>query len=73
MPAEYPWGLMKDHEQMSYVLGDAKPEMSTVHGEGSTTIECPAARWSGVSSSISAATAKISIIIPSVISPRMEN
>ncbi|MFZ1034378.1 MAG: CocE/NonD family hydrolase [Candidatus Acidiferrales bacterium] len=35
----YPWGKMKDHEEMSYVIADAKPAVSTVHGEGSTTVE----------------------------------
>jgi putative CocE/NonD family hydrolase len=39
--SEYPWGKMKDHEQMSYVAADAKPAVSEVHGEGSTTIELP--------------------------------
>ena len=37
----YTWGKMKDHEQMSYVVADAKPAVSTVHGEGSTTVELP--------------------------------
>jgi putative CocE/NonD family hydrolase len=37
----YPWGKLKDHEQMSYVVADAKPAVSEVHGEGSTTIELP--------------------------------
>ena len=37
--SQYPWGRMKDHEQMSYVLGDAHPEKSSIHAEGSTTIE----------------------------------
>jgi putative CocE/NonD family hydrolase len=39
--SEYPWGKLKDHEQMSYVVADAKPAVSEVHGEGSTTIELP--------------------------------
>ena len=39
--SEYPWGRMKDHEQMSYVVADAHPETSSVHGEGSTTVELP--------------------------------
>jgi hypothetical protein len=37
----YPWGKMKDHEQMSYVVADAKPAASTVHGEASTTVGLP--------------------------------
>jgi putative CocE/NonD family hydrolase len=37
----YPWGKMKDHEQMSYVVRDAKPAANTVHGEASTTVELP--------------------------------
>ena len=37
--SQYPWGRMKDHEQMSYVLGDDHPEKSSIHAEGSTTIE----------------------------------
>ncbi|MFZ3215682.1 MAG: CocE/NonD family hydrolase [Candidatus Acidiferrales bacterium] len=37
----YPWGKMKDHEQMSYVVADAQPAASTVRGEGSTTVELP--------------------------------
>ena len=37
----YPWGKLKDHEQMSYVVADAKPAVSEVHGEGFTTIELP--------------------------------
>jgi putative CocE/NonD family hydrolase len=39
--SEYPWGRMKDHEQMTYVVADAHPETSSVHGEGSTTVELP--------------------------------
>jgi uncharacterized protein len=39
--SQYPWGRMKDHEQMTYVLGDDHPEKSSVHAEGSTTIELP--------------------------------
>jgi putative CocE/NonD family hydrolase len=37
--SQYPWGHMKDHEQMAYVLGDAHPEKSSIHAEGATTIE----------------------------------
>ncbi len=39
--SQYPWGRMKDHEQMSYAIGDAHPEKSSIHAEGSTTIELP--------------------------------
>jgi putative CocE/NonD family hydrolase len=39
--AEFPWGKMNDHEQMSYEVADAKPEINTVHGEASTTVELP--------------------------------
>ena len=39
--SKYPWGKLKDHEQMSYVVADAKPAVSEVHGEGSTTVELP--------------------------------
>ena len=39
--SKYPWGQLKDHEQMSYVVADAKPAISEVHGEASTTIELP--------------------------------
>jgi putative CocE/NonD family hydrolase len=39
--SQYPWGRMKDHEQMSYVIGDAHPEKGSIHAEGSTTIELP--------------------------------
>jgi predicted acyl esterase len=39
--SEFPWGRMKDHEQMSYEVQDSKPEVSTVHGEASTTVELP--------------------------------
>ena len=37
--SEYPWGRLRDHEQMTYVLGDAHPEKSSIHAEGSTTVE----------------------------------
>jgi predicted acyl esterase len=37
--SQFPWGRMKDHEQMSYEVTDSKPEASKVHGEGSTTVE----------------------------------
>ena len=39
--SHYPWGRLKDHEQMTYVLGDAHPEKSSIHAEGSTTVELP--------------------------------
>ena len=47
---EFSWGHMNDHEQMSYELRDSDPESSTVHGEGSTTVELPDRRleWSVV-------------------------
>jgi hypothetical protein len=32
---------MKDHEQMSYVVRDAKPAASTVHGEARTIVDLP--------------------------------
>ena len=37
--SKFPWGNMKDHEQMRYEVQESKPEVSTVHGEGSTTVE----------------------------------
>jgi uncharacterized protein len=48
--SKFPWGQMKDHEQMSYEVQDSKPETSKVHGEGSTTVELPnrALVWSVV-------------------------
>jgi hypothetical protein len=48
--SQFPWGRMKDHEQMSYEVADSKPETSKVHGEGSTTVELPnrALVWSVV-------------------------
>ncbi len=48
--SQFPWGQMKDHEQMSYEVQDSKPETSKVHGEGSTTVELPnrALVWSVV-------------------------
>lgn len=39
--SEFPWGSMKDHEQMSYEVKDSKPDTNVVHGEGSTTVELP--------------------------------
>jgi hypothetical protein len=39
--SEYPWGRMKDHEQMSYLITDAHPEKSSIHAEGATTVELP--------------------------------
>jgi putative CocE/NonD family hydrolase len=38
---KYPWGEVKDHEQMSYEVEDSKPEASAVHGEGSTSVFLP--------------------------------
>jgi putative CocE/NonD family hydrolase len=48
--SQFPWGRMKDHEQMSYEVQDSKPEASKVHGEGSTTVDLPnrALVWSVV-------------------------
>ncbi len=48
--SQFPWGRMKDHEQMSYEVADSKPAASKVHGEGSTTVELPnrALVWSVV-------------------------
>jgi putative CocE/NonD family hydrolase len=40
--AQYPWGKMKDHEEMSYEAREADPAVSSVHGEASTTVELPA-------------------------------
>lgn len=40
--SQFPWGKMKDHEQMSYVVRDSDPAVSSVHGEASTTVELPA-------------------------------
>jgi putative CocE/NonD family hydrolase len=37
----FPWGNMKDHEQMRYEVADSKPDVNSVHGEGSTTVELP--------------------------------
>jgi hypothetical protein len=36
--SKYPWGEMKDHETMSYVVADATPAVNTVHGGASTTL-----------------------------------
>ncbi len=36
--SKYPWGEMKDHETMSYVVADATPAVNTVRGEASTTL-----------------------------------
>ena len=38
---QYLWGRTKDHEEMSYVVQDEKPEASTVHADASTTVELP--------------------------------
>jgi hypothetical protein len=38
---EFPWGRMKDHEQMSYEVNDARPDVNTVRGAASTTVELP--------------------------------
>ena len=39
--SKYPWGRMKDHEQMTYLITDAHPEKSSIHAEGATTVELP--------------------------------
>ena len=36
---QFPWGRMKDHEQLTYEVQDAHPESSSVHGEADTTVE----------------------------------
>jgi uncharacterized protein len=38
---EFLWGKMKDHEEMTYVVEDDKPEASAVHADASTTVELP--------------------------------
>jgi putative CocE/NonD family hydrolase len=37
----YPWGNTKDYEQMSYVVEDSDPAVSTVHADASTTVILP--------------------------------
>lgn len=37
----YPWGNTKDFEQMSYVVGDSDPAVSSVHADASTTVTLP--------------------------------
>jgi len=39
--SEYPWGKMKDHEQMGYEVLDVSPETSQVFGVASTTVDLP--------------------------------
>jgi putative CocE/NonD family hydrolase len=39
---QYPWGKTKDFEQMSYVVQDSNPAVSSVHADASTTVELPA-------------------------------
>jgi len=39
--SEYPWGRMKDHEQMGYEVLDSSPATSRVFGAASTTVELP--------------------------------
>jgi putative CocE/NonD family hydrolase len=36
---EFPWGHMKDHEQMTYEVSDNRPEANAIHGEASTTVD----------------------------------
>jgi hypothetical protein len=38
---KFPFGSMKDHEQMWYEVSDDHPAVSTVHGEGSTSVDLP--------------------------------
>ncbi len=38
---KFPFGLLKDHEQMWYEVSDDHPAMSIVHGEGSTSVDLP--------------------------------
>jgi hypothetical protein len=37
----YPWGNTKDYEQMSYVVEDSDPAVSSVHADASTTVLLP--------------------------------
>jgi len=37
----FPWGNTKDYEQMSYVVQDSDPAVSTVHADASTTVLLP--------------------------------
>ena len=48
--SKYPWGEMKDHETMSYVVADANPAVNTIHGEAFTSVNLPnrALVWSVV-------------------------
>jgi hypothetical protein len=38
---KFPFGVMKDHEQMSYDVSDDHPAVSNVHGEGFTSVDLP--------------------------------
>ncbi len=38
---KFSFGVMKDHEQMSYEVSDANPAVSSVHGEASTSADLP--------------------------------
>lgn len=38
---KFPFGELKDHEQMWYEVSDDHPALSTVHGEGSTSVALP--------------------------------
>jgi putative CocE/NonD family hydrolase len=38
---KFPFGTMKDHEQMSYDVSDGNPAVSAVHGEASTSVDLP--------------------------------
>ncbi|HEY0704415.1 MAG TPA: CocE/NonD family hydrolase [Candidatus Acidoferrales bacterium] len=47
--SKYPWGEMKDHETMSYLVADSNPAVNTVHGEASTSLDLQGGRrlvWS---------------------------
>jgi uncharacterized protein len=39
--SHFPWGGMKDHEQMSYEVRDSNSAENKVHGEASTMVELP--------------------------------
>jgi hypothetical protein len=46
----YPWGNTKDFEQMTFVVQDSDPAVSSVHSDATTTVELPgrALVWSVV-------------------------
>jgi putative CocE/NonD family hydrolase len=47
---KFNFGVMKDHEQMSYEITDANPAVSSIHGEAFTSVDIPnrALVWSVV-------------------------